>query len=351
LEAAVARGNVAAFDELIDYDALTKVVTSGIAAAPAVREGFIAGVKGKAKGGRTFGAELVRSTSDGGTYRFLRLLKEDGRSVPLFRMQGPNGLNYHKLYVDRRARDGKPAITDVHMALSGELFTQMMRRMYIPLAMQSTGGKERTPEEREFFRTMDQFVEMNKARQEGRHADVLKVYGQMPEKVRRQKHVQLFRLGSAPLVSEEEYKLALADAAPIFKDEVAADLLAIDALIYRNKYDDALAAADRIDKRIGGDPYLDVIRGTITMTAGKPAEAKAFAQSALKREPGLYAARDMLLSLAVQEKDHAETARLLTLFEKEHGLDFDDLKAAEGYEAFVQSQEYQQWLKRPRPKR
>jgi predicted Zn-dependent protease len=192
---------------------------------------------------------------------------------------------------------------------------------------------------------------MNKARQEGRHADVLKVYGQMPEKVRRQKHVQLFRLGSAPLVSEEEYKLALADAAPIFKDEVAADLLAIDALIYRNKYDDALAAADRIDKRIGGDPYLDVIRGTITMTAGKPAEAKAFAQSALKREPGLYAARDLLLSLAVQEKDHAETARLLTLFEKEHGLDFDDLKAAEGYEAFVQSQEYQQWLKRPRPKR
>ena len=44
-EAAIAPGNAAAFEDVIDCDALTKVVTSGIAAAPAVREGFIAGVK------------------------------------------------------------------------------------------------------------------------------------------------------------------------------------------------------------------------------------------------------------------------------------------------------------------
>jgi len=348
LEAGIARRDPASFDDVMDIDALGKIVTSGIAAGPGFAGGFITGLKGRS--GQSYGRDIIRGTSDGGTYRFLRLVTEEGRSLPLFRMQGPSGLNYHKLYIARRATDGKLAISDFHVAISGETFSQTLRRMYMPLAIDSAGEK-RSPEAVELLRSLEMTAAMNKARVEGRHADALRTYADIPAKHRQQKPVQLLRMMAAMHTGDEEYKQALAEAAPLFKDDVAADLLSIDALLYQNKHSDAIAAVDRIDKRIGGDPFLDVMRGTITMTAGKPAEAKAFAQSALKREPGLYAASDLLLSLAVQQKDHAETARLLTVFEKEHGLDFGDLNAAEGYEAFVQSPEYKQWLKRPRPKR
>jgi hypothetical protein len=37
----------------------------------------------------------------------------------------------------------------------------------------------------------------------------------------------------------------------------------LDALLLEKKYDEALAAVDRIDKLVGGDPYLDTYRTNI----------------------------------------------------------------------------------------
>ena len=47
------------------------------------------------------------------------------------------------------------------------------------------------------------------------------------------------------------------------------DLISVDAYILRKAYDKALEAIDRVDKAIGRDPYLKVLRGNVLLREKK----------------------------------------------------------------------------------
>jgi len=340
IQTTIAQGDAEYLTDHLDIAAMAETVTDGIAAKDDVRKGFTEGLTENA--GSALGAELVRNAQSGGSYAFLRVIKQDDAHVPLFRMAGSNGLNYHKLYVHRRPADGELAIYDIDVALTGERLTQTMRRMYIPLAIQSSGPP--TPEGAEMLKAMELFGKMNAQRTEGEFKEALQTYSQIPAKHQLTKSVQVIRLACALNTSEAEYQKALTESAPLFKEDVSADLISVDVLLMQKKFDKAHAAVDRINQRVGGDPYLNVMHGGLYVSSEEYDKAKTSAAKALDQEPGLFSAVDLLLAVSLAEKDHAETARLLTLMAKEHGLQFGDLKNAQGFENFIQSPEYQTWM-------
>ncbi len=174
---------------------------------------------------------------------------------------------------------------------------------------------------------------------------VLQLYRGLPESVQKNKMAFTLRLGAAQALRGEAQRQALADFRKFYPNDAAVDLLVFDGLVAEKSFDKALAAVDRIDKAVGGDPHLKVIRAKVLQKEGKSAEAKTMVEAAIAEEPTLKGAYYFLIDRALEAKDFAKTAKLLTTLETKCGERFKDLTKVSAYRAFVKSPEYKTWLK------
>lgn len=345
LSTAIQEQDAARFDALLNLDAMLDTAMRNVPADAEVADGFRTGFIDGARKGSSLGAQIVASADAHSSYTFLRLIPDStkpGEMTLLFRLLGQGGLNYHRIYVQPRGDNGELAVVDMHIAATGEKFSDTIRRLYIPAAVNAS--KPDSPEARELNRAYEQLQRMGQLRNQGKFAEALAVSNQMPEKFQRQTLIQVLRISCAAQIDDETYSRVLTEAEPLLGEEIVVDMMGIDAHLLRGEYEKSIAAIDRIDKFVGGDPYLDVLRGNIRFTEDRLADAKKLAKAAAAREPTLYHAQDLLLSIALKEKDHPETVRLLRGFEKQFGLRFGDLKDAEGYEDFIKSPHYQKWV-------
>ena len=129
-----------------------------------------------------------------------------------------------------------------------------------------------------------------------------------------------------------------------FGDEPSVAFLLVDGYAAVKRYDAALAALDRLDKGLGGDPYLSYQRAVLLGLEKKPAESKAAARQATEREPTLTVAWWHLVQLALEEKAWADVAQGLTYIETQLGVEIVDLKAVPVYADFVKTREFAAWF-------
>ena len=123
-----------------------------------------------------------------------------------------------------------------------------------------------------------------------------------------------------------------------------ADLVVLDELIMREKWDDALEAVSRIGKVVGDDPYLDTLRAYFLCERGTYDRAAEVADRSIKGEPMMEEARLIRLRVALAQHDFDAVAESLTVLEHDFGWILDDLHAAPAYGLFVRSPSYKRWL-------
>ena len=294
-----------------------------------------------------FGPQFKAALGPSGSYHFLRVHQDaaDGSSRALFRMISANGLNYHDLVLGLDAQ-GKPVFKDVFVFVSGEMMSQTMKRTF----KQMLAGQQQGKPMDDYARGMLRLAEMRQLIAQQRGAEALKIYDQLPEAAKGDKAMQIVRMTAASQADEAAYKAALDDFEKRFKGDSSLELMQIDQQFMRKDYAAVGKTLDRLDARVGGDPYLNLMRANARMIQNDLSGAKQFAAKAAAAEPGLYDAHDALLMISLKEKNHAETAKQLALFEDHFGMAFQDLANAPDFADFVQSPEYQAWLKRPRPK-
>jgi len=145
---------------------------------------------------------------------------------------------------------------------------------------------------------------------------------------------------------EEKHEQAVEEYRRDFPGDPAVDLMCHDSHMIAERYDEALAGCDRIAKAVGGDPYLDVVRGNILVAANKPDEAAKRAEQALAAEPELKELVQLLQAdIALAKEDYPALAKPLRTLETEHGRDMSGVTTDEAYADFRESSQYQQWAK------
>jgi predicted Zn-dependent protease len=123
----------------------------------------------------------------------------------------------------------------------------------------------------------------------------------------------------------------------------------IDAKFLRKDYVKCLAAVESLNKRLGGDPYLDLFRANVAMAQGKTDEAKQYFEAVVAGVPGIVQPYFALVELSMMQKNFAETARLMTFLENEAGIRFpDDLSGTPVFAEFSKSKEYTAWQEKRR---
>src|SRR5262249_31357165 len=152
----------------------------------------------------------------------------------------------------------------------------------------------------------------------GKFKEALDLFATLPKAIKENHTVQCTRRDCAKKVGPTEAKEAWDDIIRLFADEPDMSLIVFGARLGRKEFAEAQACLDQLEKRIGGpDAFLDYQRAEVARLAGKPlSEQKDFAKKACQGEPTLAKPYWFLVVCSLDEKDYAETSRLLTHIEK-----------------------------------
>lgn len=349
LERVAGTGNENSFLQLFDWEALLERATTDLPVSGKLREDFLAGAR---KGAARLGKDIADRLDEGGTYQLLRVHEVDGQKRALFRLvEADSSVNYHDLLLARRL-DGVKVI-DVEVMASGESLALTARRFMLPVVIdnsRSTFGRWFNSN-REFYRAAARMKEMDDLIREGKYARALDVESLIPESARREKVVLLLRLRAArELEDEDSYRAAMADFRAWHPDSPCLDLVSIDHHILTGEYDEALACIDRLDKAVGGDVYLHVLRTGVYLEAGRLPAARGAARAAIDASPNQADGYWAMVLVTLREKKFAETMELLQTLQKKFETDVEDLMWRPEYTEFFRSAEYLKWAEEEKKK-
>jgi tetratricopeptide (TPR) repeat protein len=341
---AVASRDARAFDDLFDWDALLDRATEGIDVPAKIR----ASVLTTFRANRGLGKTVTDLCSQGASYTLLRTRIEGNQGRAMFRLlQAGGAVHYHDLLLARRP-SGRIQCVDMQAFVTGELFSATMRRLIIPAVVQENRSSldKIRGSENEFYKHMSDIQRMSKARKDGQPAQALAIYKQLPQSVREDKNVLLLRLQAAQESGDdEEYLRAMEDFRAGFPDDACLDLISIDYYLLKKQYADSLAGIDKVDKAVGGDPYLNVLRANLYLESGKFAAAREAASKAIQDEPTLLDGYWCLVTISLREKKFDDTLNLLRMIATKFHVEFQDLTKVPEYAEFVKSPQYKEWLK------
>jgi len=344
IERMVAGGDSRALAAAFDGPALLEKVIAGVETKPAVREGFSRAMPEMT---RQFAEAICNACLPDGSYRFLRVHDVGVQTRILFRLLSGDGVNYHD-HVVTRSKDGSVKIADCYVFAMGETLAQSMNRSYAraaaeadPSFLDRLRGTEAT-----FIKNVGKIKEMNDCILSGEAKKALAIFRALPESLQREKAFFFVRLqAAASLEDTDEYKQVLSDMEKLFPGDPALDLHCIDGLVLNKQWEAAIARIDRLEVKLDGDPYTDVMRGDTYMGWEKFDQAKSSYKTAVTREPSLGAAHRRLLMVALGEGDWDEAVRILIKLEKELHESLGDLERDPDYADFIKTDAYAKWKK------
>jgi len=351
IKQAVDSGDAAALDRLIDWSTLYDRSTSGGNAPEPFRQGFIKGLAQSQTNGKGISSGIIAAAQKGGSYRLLRNHTRENRPWLLFRILLPDqGVNYHDLLLARRA-DGKVKAIDIHVFMSGELLSQTFRRAYLQIAAQQNAGflEKLTGSDQKIVNSYVKLGEMAQATRSGQFAPALEIYRTLAPEVQKEKSVLLVRLQAAQNLGDAEYTQAMEQFRQAHPDDTCIDILSIDYYFIKKRYAEAMACIDRVDRALGGDPYLETMRAGVFLEQNDPAAARASLHRAMAADSSLVDLYWSLINVSLKEKNFDETLQTLRTIRDKFHMEIADLKTVPLYKDFIGSPQYQEWLKESQP--
>jgi protein involved in temperature-dependent protein secretion len=255
------------------------------------------------------------------------------------------GMNYHDMVVVKQL-GGRIRVVDIYVYLSAEMISSTMRRTYISIAASQNKSilEKLSGKEKEFAEHFREFARMAALLRSKQFRRATQIYDRLPKSLQKDKNVLILRLLASQEVSDEEYVKAIDAFRRHHPNDPCVDIMSIDRNILDEKYDDALDSVGRIDKSVGGDPYLDVLRANLLFLKEDFPLAKKRAQRAIKAEPTLISAQWVLVNLSLIEGEFDETTRLLNVINEKFEVEFEDLTTVPEYSEYVRSPQHKKWL-------
>jgi tetratricopeptide (TPR) repeat protein len=357
VESAVAHGDTEAFSRALDWNAMLETSMSGVDAPPKVRAAFAKGAMDEVARGNGFAGQIIASVKEGGTFEFLRARSRDHRRSIVFRMnlQNSGGINYQEWLLIREP-DGKIKAIDCYVFVSGEYMSTTLRRGFIDVAATSSGSllAKLTGTESEFVKHADQIRAISGLIREHKNREAFDALAKLPEGLRNSKMLLLFRIHAARSVSEAEYEKAMMKYRELYPDDASIDLLSIDYFHAKKQYPQAMECVDRLDRSVGGDPRLELMRAGLHIASGDLKAARQDLTRLLEKEPNALDAYWSLVTVGLKEKNFDDVFNTLKTIRTRFNMQFGDMTTIADYQEFVRSPQYKEWIEwlksQPRPR-
>jgi tetratricopeptide (TPR) repeat protein len=345
IQTAVQTGNVAEYARLLGFSDIFKRALDEL--APLHDEQSHVLFIDPAGFGTVFAQRMVDEVGRGGTYRFVHVHHVDGKPRALFRVRigSTDDWNYHAFSLIRRP-DGSAGVGDATFLTAGDTLSALTERMALALVhadelkLRSAGRHA----DELILQSLKAYGAMSRSFAGGDYAETLKAYAELPAGLQEQKNICANRVRAARHVGGEEYAKAIEHMRRLYPNDVSTDFLSIFYLLSVKQYEEALAAIDRTDKALGGDPGMDVMRGLAHLHTGSFEKARECLKRAIDQEPTLEEAYLSMTMLTVKQRDFDETVEWLIKTQSRLHIAIGDLTTRPEYADFIKSPQYQKWL-------
>ncbi len=289
-----------------------------------------------------FGNIITTQIENGASYQYLKQIKEDNDYYLLFRLFG-DGLNYHKHLV--KEIDGELKIIDSYIYLSGEFFSDTFKNLYTGLLASQGLLSGKNNSNKESFKDLFKIKEIKTLLAQGKNDKAEKVYSKISEESKKQKIYKIIGLQLYSNLSEDKYNEAILDYEQAFPDDISLYLISIDGYIINENYDKALASINKLDELIGGDAFLNYLRGNIFYLKTDLESAEKNFLKMTKDYPEYMDSFDSLLSLYIEKNDNESAINMLDKMVNDFYIPkpllFESLK--ENYKEFSKNEEVVKW--------
>lgn len=355
IEKGFAEGHPEVFDSYLDFDAMAVRLAQMMELTGETQKGFIDGFKKGVVRKESMGKQIQLSFGEGASMKFLRAHAVGQQQRAVLRILSEDGMvNFYDLVVSVDP-SGTPRVTDMENYATGELLSESMRSLMGTMLKDVKKSfferlltKRDPKKDAQLEAVSTEMPKIRGALAAGKHAEAMQMFNALPPEVQSTRVGMITRMSCAQGMGDAEYERALDSINTAFPDDPSLALLQVDRHFLKKDWAKALEALKRVSRGVGGDAYLDTMQATVLMEVPDLDGAERMARRAIKTEPTLLKAWWTAVGVAIAQKDHAETANLLTEIEQRFDLALSDLQGEELYAEFVRSKEYRAWMKRPR---
>lgn len=320
----------------LDGDLMITRALAGRKMDPSKARGARAGISNQ------LGAAMCNIASPGNvmggeapSYEVLRTRMVDGQPRPLLRLASDNGVTYHELTLDKQ--HGEIRIADILLYSTGETFSEMVGSMLDALDNPSEG------------------LAMSRAKEllnEGKGKEAAAAIDRLPDRIRKTKTVMLFKVFAAGAIEDDAaYLAAMDEFTKAYPNDPALDLVQIDQAFLKKDFKKVLELLDRLDKRVGGDPYLELQRAAVYLELDDAPRALAHAKAGSEKAPDLQQMWWARANAEVRAKEFAAALKTFEHLRDKFGAELDAAAMREDarFAALVSSPEFAAW-QREQPK-
>jgi tetratricopeptide (TPR) repeat protein len=302
-----------------------------------VKQDFISNTKVSMTGAKGLGVEFANMFTRGAGYRFMRVHRVGVEQRALFRSKDKG------FYIDcvlARDADGKVRICDFFVYTNGYLESEDLHQDFVVAAVRVKPAFINTlsPADHEYSAFDDAIHKMRDLISDKQYEQALSIYQMFPEVLKA--HPRIIRdyldLSCSAGKECDETIRVYREKCP---NDSGVDQVTAPYYLVRRRLDDALACIDRLDKAVGGDPYLDADRASVYFLKGDLAAAKKCAQRAVALEPDNASVQEILkaVSLAGTTLPPSRPAKGVNQFEPSRGDPARDEEAKMFAEEFAKN--------------
>lgn len=275
---------------LMDTDELAKRVaksTNGLS------ERELRKALGDGKSMYEFFNQFMTAVRSGRTLRFVRAYQEGPVWHLVYRLFG-DGLNYLDWELGRNASGVK--VEDIMVYVSGENLSETLASAASPESGLLDGNPTLSKDIRSLRRLMN----------EGDYEQAERIYASWPTSSKQHRLIRLIHTQIlSGLGKDDEYARELEKLAVDFPESRNVPLLMIDVYFLQKKQDKALEAINRLDKMVGGDPFLEFYRAQVAKERGDTATYYKLVRKAFAAEKDIDAVAIEMMFVSILTNDTA----------------------------------------------
>lgn len=340
-------GKLADFNRLIDWDGMSARASRGFQIPTKSKGKFLSEFRAAQDDDTGFSGQVVRSATRGGSYTLVKIHEVGSETRAMFRMVLPEdaGFNYHDYVLGRVG--GQLKATDIYIYGSGEMLTSTMRRAMI-IAAASQGPewlKGLTGRDLDMAKSAKLIREYSELAGKDDPEGVLTRFSKLPKSVQGEKGVLLVRLYAATQIDDKTQEEVLADIRKVDPKDHAGDMQCLAAYLAAQKYTQFEKAILRLNKAVGGDPYLNVVMAGMEVERQDLKKARQLLEEAVTADDTLIDGWWSLVTVSLREKNFTETVKHLERLASDFNVDVGDVTKNAEYADFVKSPEFAKWKK------
>ncbi|MEZ4887719.1 MAG: hypothetical protein R3E32_23495 [Chitinophagales bacterium] len=332
--------NASFFNKHFDVDSITTGILNNIHGPKITKDGFKKGVTDHLD----VGMNIVSAMGMDGHCKLLKLSND---SIPkaLYRMVSQGGVNYFEIFLQKDLQDSIKII-DYYPYAVGQQFSNTLRRIYLSslsdlkdsIKMDSLSQADSI-----YVANIPTLDKIGSLFEKSQFNEALALIDSFPSSIREDKMIQITKLNIAFNEGGETYLQTVEEFKQKYPKDPIVEVMLLDFAFAQQEHTQALAIIDSLDKKIGGDAYLKVMKATIYEDLKKNESAISLLMEAIATESTMEEAYWKIIPLYMEQKNYDAVVGLFPQMQELFDINAAEFLVYDGYEEFWKSAAFERW--------